>query len=91
MRRKDIQMGQILQTRFGRRTVDSNADKRRGATEAKGRIQVQTPCSNDEQMQHANKRRERSERNKVRNPNEDRHAVAQARGPFHNMHDDSRR
>jgi hypothetical protein len=40
-------MGQILQTQFARRTVDSSADIRRGVTEAKGRIQVQTPCSND--------------------------------------------
>ena len=52
-------MGQTLQTRSARRTVDSSADIRRGATEAKGQNQVQTPCSNDEQMQNATKRRER--------------------------------
>ena len=52
-------MGQIPQTQFARRTVDSSAGIRRGVTEAKGQIQVQTPCSNDEQMQNATKRRER--------------------------------
>ena len=52
-------MEQFLQTQFGRRTVDSSAGIRRGATEAKDRIQVQTPCSKDEQMQHATKCRER--------------------------------